>query len=60
MENKEVDKIAQKLFEKHILEIEKNYPGCDWEDISQYRKCDFEEEALSIYRAKKLKKKSAK
>ena len=43
---KAIQKETQRLFNKHVDEIEKQYPGQDYEDITQYRMSDFEQQAI--------------
>jgi hypothetical protein len=43
---KAIQKETERLFNKHVDEIEKQYPGKDYEDITQYRMSDFEKQAI--------------
>ncbi len=46
MENKAIQKETRRLFLKHVKEVQKQYPGEDFEDVSQYREDDFRQQAV--------------
>ena len=44
--SKEIEKETERLFMRHVKDVMKNHPGEDFEDISQFCKADFEQEAV--------------